>query len=174
MNGVKFAGSSADPNSTAILGTAPTAPSYAIPEVPFSPTPADSMGITSRSRVGSVTAKGKKGKIGILNNFLKSRKQPEISRANFPNADDAVKSQATVASNGTVAERPAPQPPTAPQQLNAVVAGLAKAVGANPRRRDKEREGKANDADIARRLQRTGTDADPTRLYRNLVKIRQG
>jgi p21-activated kinase 1 len=86
---------------------------------------------------------------------------------NSPNADDAESSQATVASNGTVAERPAPQ------QRSAAVASLAKAAGATPRRR-KKKEDKANDADIVKRLQQICTDADPTRLYRNLVKIGQG
>jgi hypothetical protein len=69
---------------------------------------------------------------------------------NSPNADDAVRSQAAVASNGTVAERPDPQPPTAPRQRSAAVASLAKAAGATPRRREKKNEDKANDADIVR------------------------
>jgi p21-activated kinase 1 len=93
---------------------------------------------------------------------------------NSPNADDAVRSQATVASNGTVAERPAPRPPPAPQQRSAAVASLVKAAGATPRRREKKKEDKANEADMVRRLRQICTDADPTRLYRNLVKIGQG
>jgi p21-activated kinase 1 len=51
---------------------------------------------------------------------------------------------------------------------------LAKTAGATPRRREKKKEDKANDADIVKRLQQICTDADPTRLYRNLVKIGQG
>ena len=90
---------------------------------------------------------------------------------NFPNADDAVRSQATVASNSAVVERPAPQPHT--QEHGAAVASLAKATGAVPRRREKK-EDKATDADIIKRLQQICTDADPSRLYRNLVKIGQG
>jgi p21-activated kinase 1 len=87
---------------------------------------------------------------------------------NFPNADDVIRSQATVAaSNGTVAEHSAPQ-------QSAAVASLAKAADATPRRREKTKEDKANDADIVRRLQQICTDADPTRLYRNLVKTGQG
>ena len=42
--------------------------------------------------------------------------------------------------------------------------------GAAPRRREK----KEDDSDIIRRLQQICTDADPTRLYRNLVKIGAG
>jgi p21-activated kinase 1 len=93
---------------------------------------------------------------------------------NSPNADDAVRSQVTVASNGAVAERPAPRPPTVPQQRSVAVASLAKAAGATLRRREKKKEDKANDVDIISRLQQICTDADPTRLYRNLVKIGQG
>jgi p21-activated kinase 1 len=42
------------------------------------------MGITSRSRGGSITTKGKKGMLGIMTDFLKSHKRPEISRAYDP------------------------------------------------------------------------------------------
>ena len=87
---------------------------------------------------------------------------------NSPNADDVIGSQATVASNGTVAERPAPH------QRSAAVASLAKAAGATPRRRKKKKEDKENDPDTVKRLQQICTDADPTRLHRNLVKIGQG
>jgi p21-activated kinase 1 len=40
-----------------------------------------------------------------------------------------------------------------------------------PRRREKKDKG---DHDIVKRLQAICTDADPTRLYRSLVKIGQG
>ena len=273
MNRVNLADFYAEPNPTAVLasGTAPTDPVDAPSQVSFSPTPADRMGNTSRSRVGSVTTIGKKGMLGFMTDFLKSHKRPEISTPydpvrlthaifdsstgeftglpkewqqllqdceisksnkenplnvmenvkfyqegggdvwdkmghssvqgifppppipgaapaaypwaprsvnssaeesrNSPNAIDAVRSQATVASNGTVAERPSPQPPTTPQQRSAAVASSA---GATSRRREKKREDKVYDDDIVRRLQQICTDADPTRLYRNLVKIGQG
>lgn len=59
-----------------------------------------------------------------------------------------------------------------PQQ-NAAVTNLAKAGAvATPRRREKK--DKDNSDDIIRRLQQICTDADPTKLYRNLVKIGQG
>ncbi|KAI0299265.1 kinase-like domain-containing protein [Russula brevipes] len=80
-------------------------------------------------------------------------------------ADLALKSQATTAVNAPVAERRAPAPPAAHNNRTA---------GATPRRREKKKEDKANDADIVKRLQQICTDADPTRLYRNLVKIGQG
>jgi p21-activated kinase 1 len=102
-------------------------------------------------------------------------KAPVRESPNSSTADLALKSQPTVAVNGPVAERRAPQPPAAPQQQSAAVASLAKtAAGATPRRREKKKEDKANDADIVKRLQQICTDADPTRLYRNLVKIGQG
>ena len=44
--------------------------------------------------------------------------------------------------------------------------------GAAPRRREKK--DKEDDSDIIRRLQQICTDADPTRLYRSLVKIGAG
>ena len=44
--------------------------------------------------------------------------------------------------------------------------------GAQPRRREPKKSGK--DPDIVERLKAICTDADPTKLYRNLVKIGQG
>ncbi|EDR14554.1 uncharacterized protein LACBIDRAFT_229673, partial [Laccaria bicolor S238N-H82] len=44
---------------------------------------------------------------------------------------------------------------------------------ATPRRREKKVD-KGKEEDIVKRLQQICTDADPTRLYRNLVKIGQG
>ncbi|KAH9992742.1 kinase-like domain-containing protein [Russula compacta] len=94
---------------------------------------------------------------------------------NSSTADLALLSQTSTAVNVPVAERRAPQPPAAAQQPSAAAASLAKTAGsATPRRREKKKEDKANDADIVKRLQQICTDADPTRLYRNLVKIGQG
>ncbi|KAG5647809.1 hypothetical protein DXG03_007731 [Asterophora parasitica] len=63
----------------------------------------------------------------------------------------------------------APPPPPSP-----AVASLAKASGvATPRRREKKAD-KGKEEDIVKRLKQICTDADPTRLYRNLVKIGQG
>ncbi|KAJ7066637.1 kinase-like domain-containing protein [Mycena amicta] len=64
----------------------------------------------------------------------------------------------------------------APPQPSAAAASLAKAgaTTATPRRREKKPADKDKDNDIVRRLQQICTDADPTRLYRNLVKIGQG
>ncbi|KAJ7247651.1 kinase-like domain-containing protein, partial [Mycena haematopus] len=71
-----------------------------------------------------------------------------------------------------------------PPQPSAAAASLAKAAGvtagpggapaATARRREKKPADKDKDSDIVRRLQQICTDADPTRLYRSLVKIGQG
>ncbi|KZV74493.1 Pkinase-domain-containing protein [Peniophora sp. CONT] len=67
-------------------------------------------------------------------------------------------------------DRRAPQPPQSPAATS-----LAKSSGvATPRRREKKDKDPAREADIVKRLQAICTDADPTRLYRNLVKIGQG
>jgi p21-activated kinase 1 len=59
------------------------------------------------------------------------------------------------------------------QPPSAAVSSLAKVSGvATPRRREKKDKGK--EEDIIKRLQAICTDADPTKLYRNLVKIGQG
>ena len=88
-------------------------------------------------------------------------------------ADLLSKSQSTTAVNTPATEHRAPRPPTAPQQQSAAAASLARTGGATLRRGEKK-EDKANDADIVKHLQLICTDADPTRLYRNLVKIGQG
>jgi len=68
-------------------------------------------------------------------------------------------------------ERSPPQPGAAVNQLHkpANAAGVA-----TPRKREKKDKDKAKDDDVIRRLQQICTDADPTKLYRNLVKIGAG
>ncbi|KII87396.1 hypothetical protein PLICRDRAFT_43026 [Plicaturopsis crispa FD-325 SS-3] len=61
------------------------------------------------------------------------------------------------------------------QPPSPAASSLAKQAGvATPRRREKKGADKEKDFDIVKRLQQICTDADPTRLYRNLVKIGQG
>ncbi|KAG9009576.1 signal transducing kinase of the PAK [Tulasnella sp. 427] len=72
--------------------------------------------------------------------------------------------------------RQAPQPPRAPQPQSPAAQSLAKHAGpatgqATPRRREKPKQ---DEGDIVKRLKAICTDADPTRLYRNLTKIGQG
>jgi p21-activated kinase 1 len=90
-----------------------------------------------------------------------------------PNSSNTDVGQASKASSGPVVEPRDHQLLTGPQQQSTAVTSSAKTAGAIPRRREKK-EGKANNADIVKRLQQICTDADPTRLYRNLVKIGQG
>ena len=63
---------------TAASSTAFT-PSPSVAVTSFSPAPVDRMGTVSRSRSGTVTAKGKKGMLGFMTDFLNSNKRPEIS-----------------------------------------------------------------------------------------------
>jgi serine/threonine protein kinase len=73
------------------------------------------------------------------------------------------------AARETEAERPAPQSPAVLHQQGGAVTSLERTASANSRRREKEVN--ANDAELIGRLMQICTDADPTRLYRNLVKI---
>jgi p21-activated kinase 1 len=91
------------------------------------------------------------------------------------NTDVGLRSQASEASNGPVVEPQDHQLHTTPQHQSTAVTSSAKTAVPKSRRREKKK-GEANDADIVRRLQRLQqicTDADPTRLYRNLVKINE-
>jgi p21-activated kinase 1 len=71
-------------------------------------------------------------------------------------------------------ERPPPGGPAVggPTPAVAKLQGQHAAGQATPRRREKKKD--ANGEDIVKRLQAICTDADPTRLYRNLAKIGQG
>jgi p21-activated kinase 1 len=91
------------------------------------------------------------------------------------NTDVGLRSQASKASNGPVVEPQDHQLRTTPQHQRTAATSSAKTAGATPRRREKKK-GKANDDIVTRlqRLQQICTDADPTRLYRNLAKIGQG
>jgi len=98
---------------------------------------------------------------------------PDRESPNSSNTDVGLSSQASEASNGPVVETRDHQLPTVPQQQSTTVTSSAKTAGAIPRRRGKKKD-EAHDVDIVERLQQICTDADPTRLYRNLVKIDQG
>ncbi|KAH9940831.1 Pkinase-domain-containing protein [Epithele typhae] len=67
--------------------------------------------------------------------------------------------------------------PASQPQPSAAAASLKQAAaagGATPRRREKKEKDPAKEADIVKRLQQICTDADPTKLYRNLIKIGAG
>lgn len=73
------------------------------------------------------------------------------------------------AARETEAERQAPQLLTVPQQQGGV---LTRKASATSQRREKEAS--SNDAGFIGHAQQICTDADPTQIYRNLVKINQG
>jgi p21-activated kinase 1 len=93
---------------------------------------------------------------------------------NSSNTDAELRSQASKSSNSPVVEPRDHQLLTVPPQQSTAVSSSAKTAGAIPRRREKKNDDEANDADIVERLQQICTDADPTRLYRNLEEIDQG
>ncbi|KZP01842.1 Pkinase-domain-containing protein [Calocera viscosa TUFC12733] len=75
------------------------------------------------------------------------------------------------------ASRPAPPPPgSAAAAALHKVPGSSNAPGATPRPRQPRKQGTktADDKEVEARLRAICTDADPTKLYRNLVKIGQG
>ena len=90
---------------------------------------------------------------------------------NSSNTDVGSRSQASKASNGPAVEPWDHQLFTTPQQQSTTVTSSEKTAGAIPRRREKKDDGSNV---IVERLQQVCTDADPTRLYRNLVEIDEG
>jgi p21-activated kinase 1 len=130
---------------------------------------------TTRDRAQSV--QGKPGGVGVGVGAKPSPTSSSSDLALKPGHHAAAQQQGqTGAAPGGTREKPE-RAPTAP---SAAVAGLPKHGGvgapgqgqATPRRREKKHT--QNDSDIVKRLQAICTDADPTRLYRNLVKIGQG
>ena len=92
---------------------------------------------------------------------------------NSPNTDVGPRSQASKAWSVPVVE-PRDQLPAASQQQSTAVTSPAKTAGAIPRRYEKKKDDEVNSTNIVERLQQICTDADPTRLYRNLVEIDEG
>ena len=62
-----------------VTAASSTAFSPSVAVTSFSPPPVDRIGTVPRSRSGTVTAKGKKGMLGFMTDFLNSNKRPEIS-----------------------------------------------------------------------------------------------
>ncbi|EJD07244.1 uncharacterized protein FOMMEDRAFT_100401 [Fomitiporia mediterranea MF3/22] len=79
----------------------------------------------------------------------------------------------------TVSPSRAPPPPPSQSTSTPIQGHHPKVAPPNqttptPRRREKKDKDKTRDEDVVRRLQQICTDADPTKLYRNLVRIGQG
>ncbi|PPQ91857.1 hypothetical protein CVT25_000732 [Psilocybe cyanescens] len=82
--------------------------------------------------------------------------------------------QQQLAASPAARDRADPRAQAQAQAPSPAASSLAKVSGvATPRRREKKVD-KGKEEDIVKRLQAICTDADPTRLYRSLVKIGQG
>ncbi|KAL1944915.1 hypothetical protein VTO73DRAFT_2535 [Trametes versicolor] len=104
--------------------------------------------------------------------------QSQIAMPSKPPKASPGSSQTDLAlkSSPSMRERDGRGPASQPQP-SAAAASLQKAAAsgtATPRRREKKEKDKDKEADIVKRLQQICTDADPTKLYRNLVKIGAG
>ncbi len=99
--------------------------------------------------------------------------QPNFDRSNSQRSVPKPPHSDTLIRADTTKDQRPPGPP-ASVKASARESPNSSTAGVTPRRREKKKEDKANDADIIKRLQQICTDADPTRLYRNLVKIGQG
>ena len=93
---------------------------------------------------------------------------PPPSKPSASSSDLPQKSSPGVGERDKRQPAPAQQSPAAASLQKVAVAGVA-----TPRRREKKGD-KEKEADIVKRLQAICTDADPTKLYRNLVKIGAG
>ncbi|KAF9454346.1 Pkinase-domain-containing protein [Macrolepiota fuliginosa MF-IS2] len=161
---------------------APTPPSVSTPSLdrststraPVKPAKATDLGRsnTTRDRRSPSTAPGQPATSPGSALALQQNKLTKPSPGNS-STDLPLKSQASGSSGGRSAG-PGPQQQQQQQQQSPAVQNLAKVAGvATPRRREKKVD-KAKEEDIIKRLQQICTDADPTKLYRNLVKIGQG
>ncbi|GLB41910.1 putative P21-Rho-binding domain containing protein [Lyophyllum shimeji] len=149
-------------------GSTPTAPTAYRP----APTP-PSVVTPSLDRSTSQRAPPKPAKtadsLGRANT-TRDRRSPGPGASSQSSGGQAVSGQQKSAGSSAVS-RDVRSPP---QAQSPAVASLAKTSGvATPRRREKKVD-KAKEEDIVRRLRQICTDADPTKLYRNLVKIGQG
>lgn len=99
----------------------------------------------------------------------KSKGSPGSSQTDLPlkSSNGALNRDRERADGRAAAQQQAPSPAAASLQ-KAAAAGVA-----TPRRREKKDKDN-KEFDIVKRLQQICTDADPTRLYRNLVKIGAG
>ena len=97
-----------------------------------------------------------------------AKPSPGSSSSDLPLKQQVSPTAANARERGDPRAQAQNQPPSAAASSLAKVSGVA-----TPRRREKKVD-KGKEEDIVKRLQQICTDADPTRLYRNLVKIGQG
>ncbi|KAI0741688.1 kinase-like domain-containing protein [Daedaleopsis nitida] len=98
--------------------------------------------------------------------------KPSKSSSGSSQTELPLKSSPSVRDREREGRGPASQPQ--PSAAAASLQKVATAGTATPRRREKKDKDPAKEADIVKRLQQICTDADPTKLYRNLVKIGAG
>ncbi|KAF8556003.1 Pkinase-domain-containing protein [Imleria badia] len=173
------------PSPIALSPSTPSAPSpSSYRPAPAPPTTAiPSLDRSTSQRTPVRTSKAQE--IGRANTTTRSRRPPSVGATQTPPQSGAPKppskhsslssrSDITLKGAQTAREKD-PRAPHQPQQPSPAAASLAKTPGvATPRRREKKEKDKESSDDIIRRLQQICTDADPTKLYRNLVKIGQG
>ncbi|KLO07452.1 Pkinase-domain-containing protein [Schizopora paradoxa] len=107
------------------------------------------------------------------------------SGSHYPSSQQGASVKDNYQLNVVPSKLPSKQPspdPHKPQRSNTQTAkpspppsNIAPSSGqATPRRREKKEKDKVKEEDIVKRLQQICTDADPTKLYRNLIRIGQG
>ncbi|KAH7890802.1 STE/STE20/PAKA protein kinase [Phlebopus sp. FC_14] len=109
----------------------------------------------------------------------RTNKPQDLSRANTTRSKRSPSIGGSHPSQTQTGTQPArerdPRAAQQAQQSSPAASSLAKTAGvATPRRREKKDKEKENSDDIIKRLHQICTDADPTKLYRNLSKIGQG
>ncbi|KAF8906301.1 kinase-like domain-containing protein [Gymnopilus junonius] len=160
---------------------APTPPSTATPALdrstsqrtPSKPTKSSDLGRanTTRDRRSPAPAQALSGQ--TLGAQKAQKPSPGSSSSDLP-LKQQQPAGAGVGATPAARERSDPRAQAQNQAPSPAASSLAKVSGvATPRRREKKVD-KGKEEDIVKRLQAICTDADPTRLYRNLVKIGQG
>ncbi|TFK51796.1 Pkinase-domain-containing protein [Heliocybe sulcata] len=127
---------------------------------------------TSASKIRSSEPQGSLGRSHTTKDRVKS---PSEKHSPGSSQADLHASKSVSSGKERERERERERQPAPPSAAAAHLQKTAGAAGvATPRRREKKEKDKEKEADIIKRLQAICTDADPTRLYRNLVKIGQG
>jgi len=148
---------------------APTPPSAATPALDRSTSQRAPTKVSKSADLGR--ANTTRDRPGQAPSSIVQQKKPSPGSSS---SDLPLKQSLSGASSPATATRERSDPRVHNQAPSPATSNLAKISGvATPRRREKKVD-KNKEEDIVKRLQKICTDADPTRLYRNLVKIGQG
>ncbi|TFK29646.1 STE/STE20/PAKA protein kinase [Coprinopsis marcescibilis] len=155
---------------------APTPPTTATPTLDRSTsqrTPAKPVRTTDIGR--SNTTKDRRSPApGTNGGLVVGPKQVSKPSPGSSSTDLPIKQQVPTGPALTILPSQRADPRAQNQAPSPAATNLAKVAGvATPRRREKKVD-KVKDEDIIKRLKQICTDADPTKLYRNLIKIGQG